>query len=151
MITLWICTAMDFVSYVWPEHSYLKYMGKNNCNLIWISFTGRVETTIIKISKCKREDKSPEYFFRSQEQVKPEPVRRRKSPSPKVTRPRIKLNLQPPPDLPPPIERVKVVLPEMPRMQIKFSTCTTLYKPAKPIYEDYKTIKSKNRKIHQPL
>ena len=56
------------------------------------------------------------------------------------TKPRPKLVLEPPalpPPLPPPLA-VKPNLPDFPKMKIKFSTCTTLYAPAKPIYENYK-------------
>ena len=55
-------------------------------------------------------------------------------------KPRPKLVLEPPalpPPLPPPLA-VKPNLPDFPKMKIKFSTCTTLYAPAKPIYENYK-------------
>ena len=57
------------------------------------------------------------------------------------------LNVQPRPKVvletpapPPPVARpvVRPNLPDFPKMKIKFSTCTTLYVPAKPIYENYK-------------
>ena len=54
-------------------------------------------------------------------------------------RPRPKLVLEPPElPSPPPLRPVKPNLPDFPKMKIKFSTCTTLYVPAKPIYENYK-------------
>ena len=98
----------------------------------------KTKIVIINIRKCPREEVK-EFYVRSQEVEKPKVVLRRKSP-PKDYRPKIKLNLAPPPELPPPVQRVKVVLPEMPRMKIKFSTCTALYKPAQPAYEGYKKI-----------
>ena len=102
----------------------------------------------VTVRHCPKEkEKSPELYIRAQDQRKP-PERINKvvrQPSPKL-RPRIKLNLAPPPDLPPPIQRVRVVIPEMPRMSIKFSTCTTLYKPAQPAYEDYKRIRSRDHR-----
>ena len=85
-----------------------------------------------------------EYYVRSHDRERPQKSVHPKPPSPKLSRPRIKLNLEPPPPLPPPIERVQIKLPEIPKMKIKFSTCTTLYKPAAPIYEDYKKIKTKD-------
>ena len=98
------------------------------------------------VRQCPKEkEKSPEVYIRAQDQRRPpERAKAVRQPSPKL-RPRIKLNLAPPPELPPPIQRVRVVIPEMPRMSIKFSTCTTLYKPAQPAYEDYKKIRSRDQ------
>ena len=96
----------------------------------------------VTVKLCEKErKKSNDVYIREQDQKKPPERQKIVRPiSPKI-RPRIKLNLAPPPELPPPIQRVKVVIPEMARMSIKFSTCTTLYKPAQPIYEDYKKIR----------
>ena len=96
----------------------------------------------VTVKLCEKErKKAPDVYIRAQDQKKPPERQKIVRPiSPKI-RPRIKLNLAPPPELPPPIQRVKVVIPEMARMSIKFSTCTTLYKPAQPIYEDYKKIR----------
>ena len=98
----------------------------------------------INIRHCKVAPEPKEYHVRSQDREKQVKSVIVKPPSPKISRPRIKLNLEPPPPLPPPVERVQIKLPEIPKMKIKFSTCTTLYKPAAPIYEDYKKIKSKD-------
>ena len=98
----------------------------------------------VTVRRCPKEkEKSPEIYIRAQDQKKPQERTKAKvvkQPSPKL-RPKIKLNLAPPPDLPPPIQRVRVVIPEIPRPTIKFSTCTALYKPAQPAYEDYKKIR----------
>ena len=98
----------------------------------------------INIRRCKEPTEPKEYYIRSQDREKRVKITNVKPPSPKISRPRIKLNLEPPPPLPPPIERVQIKLPEVPKMKIKFSSCTTLYKPAQPIYEDYKKIRSKD-------
>ena len=104
--------------------------------------TEKCSTYGVTVRRCPKEkEQSPEVYIRAQDQRKP-PERPKvvKQPSPKL-RPKIKLNLAPPPDLPPPIQRVRIVIPEIPRPTIKFSTCTTLYKPAQPAYEDYKKIR----------
>ena len=98
----------------------------------------------INIRRCKEPTEPKEYYIRSQDREKQVKITNVKTPSPKISRPRIKLNLEPPPPLPPPIERVQIKLPEVPKMKIKFSSCTTLYKPAQPTYEDYKKIRSKD-------
>ena len=73
-----------------------------------------------------------------------EEERRIEVPVPTPPRPRTKLVLELPelpPPLPPPVPlRIKQDLPELPKMKIKFSTCTALYVPPKPIYENYKKI-----------
>ena len=105
--------------------------------------TEKCSSSGVTIRRClKIKEKSPEVYIRSQDQRKqPERAKVVRQPSPPKIRPKIKLNLAPPPDLPPPIQRVRVVIPEMPRPTIKFSTCTALYKPAQPAYEDYKKIR----------
>ena len=102
------------------------------------------------VRRCAKEkEKTPEVYIRPQDQKKPtERLKVVRQPSPPKLRPKIKLNLAPPPDLPPPIQRVRVVIPEMPKMTIKFSTCTALYKPAQPAYEDYKKIRIKGSSRH---
>ena len=96
----------------------------------------------IRISQCEKEKKEPvEVYIRPVRTVerKERPVSFAGTGSCSV-RPKIKLNLEPPPPLPT-LHRVKKELPEMPRLQIKFSTCTALYKPAQPIYENWKKTK----------
>ena len=74
----------------------------------------------------------------------PRPVETRR---PATARPPVKVQklvleipeLPPPPPLPAPLpERVRPNLPEVPKLKIKFSTCTALYSPAKPSYERFR-------------
>ena len=62
--------------------------------------------------------------------------------SPPIVRVRLTLPPPPPPSPPPRRSPPRAKQKEPPKYKIKFSTCTVMYKPAKPVYEDYKTTKN---------
>ena len=50
-----------------------------------------------------------------------------------------------------PIQSIKYKKPEKQKMKIKFSTCTVIYHPAQPVYENYKERRSSNPGIETRL
>ena len=94
----------------------------------------------IKAVVCPKKEKEKTEVYIRPDKPTERRVAVRSSPPRSVARSRIKLNLEPPPALPV-VERVRREVPELPRMSIKFSTCTALYQPAQPIYENIKKSK----------
>ena len=85
--------------------------------------------------KCSHTTTTASMCPRLAEVKRPAPV---SVPAPARPRPKIVLEVPAPPSPLP--ERVKPspTLPDLPKMKIKFSTCTALYKPARPSYEQFK-------------
>ena len=95
--------------------------------------------------KCSTSTITTSLCPRPVETRRPAPAR----PPVKVQKLVLELPELPPPPPPPPAplpERVRPNLPEVPKLKIKFSTCTTLYKPARPCYEDFKKVRIPRKK-----
>ena len=87
--------------------------------------------------KCSTSTITTSLCPRPVETRRPAPAR----PTVKVQKIVLELPELPPPPPPPPAplpERVRPNLPEVPKLKIKFSTCTALYSPAKPSYERFR-------------
>jgi len=121
---------------------------KAGVSIVENEIVGKCVRSCLQVKRCAREQTSPPRIFirdREREPRRPERVRPPSPPRAAVPRPKLELNLAPPPPLER-VERVRAELPEVPRLKIKFSTCTTLYKPARPCYEDFKKVRIPRKK-----